>query len=265
MPYVERAGTSIWWQARGNGPPLLLIQGLGYPSDAWWRLLPALRQRYRTIVVDNRGVGRSDVPDEPFSLEDMADDAAAVVHAAGEEAVHVLGASMGGVVAQEVALRHPELVRSLVLGCTGPSGRDAVLADAAAFLTAREDMTPREAAEASIPWVYAEDTPRAEITADIEVRMAIPTSGRGYGAQLRAVVNHGGTLDRLAGVTVPTLIIHGSADRLVPPANADLLAGAIPGAELVMLDGAGHVFTTDRTQETLDAVLGFLDRQPAGR
>ena len=212
-------------------------------------------------VFDNRGVGRTGVPAEPFTIDDMADDAAGVIGAAGVEGAHVLGASMGGVIAQELALRHPELVRSLILGCTGPGGRDAVLADpgAAGFLAARAGMTPREAAIASIPWVYAPDTSRADIMADIEVRMTRPTPADGYAAQLRAVLTHGGTLPRLRGLAMRTLIIHGTADRLVPPANADLLAGAIPGAELVMLDGAGHIFTTDRQAETVRAVLRFLD------
>lgn len=261
MPYADREGVAIWWDDRGSGPALLLVQGLGYPSDAWWRLLPALSERRRTIVFDNRGVGRTGVPDAPFSIEDMADDAAAVIEAAGETAADVFGASMGGVIAQELALRHPALVRSLILGCTGPGGRDAVLAEpgAGGFLAARAGMTPREAAVASIPWVYADSTPREEIEADIDVRMRRPTSGAGYGAQLRAVLAHGGTLPRLRGIAVPTLIVHGTADRLVPPANADLLAGAIPGAEQVMLDGAGHIFTTDRREETVRAVLRFLD------
>jgi pimeloyl-ACP methyl ester carboxylesterase len=261
VPYVERAGATIWWDALGAGPALLLVQGLGYPSDAWWRLRPALSERHRTIAFDNRGVGRTGVPAEPFSIDDMADDAAAVIRAAGETAADVFGASMGGIIAQELALRHPSLVRSLILGCTGPGGRDAVLADpgAAGFLAARAGMTAREAAVASIPWVYADATPQEEIMADIDVRMTRPTSADGYSAQLRAVMAHGGTLPRLRDLAVPTLIIHGTADRLVPPANADLLAGAIPGAEQVMLDGAGHIFTTERRAETVRAVLRFLD------
>jgi pimeloyl-ACP methyl ester carboxylesterase len=112
---------------------------------------------------------------------------------------------------------------------------------------------------ASIPWVYADATPQEEIMADIDVRMTRPTSADGYSAQLRAVMAHGGTLPRLRDLAVPTLIIHGTADRLVPPANADLLSGAIPGAEQVMLDGAGHIFTTERREETVRAVLRFLD------
>lgn len=260
MPTVELAGANVWWKATGTGPPLVLVQGLGYQSDAWWRLLPALSARFRVIVLDNRGVGRTGVPTERLSIETMADDVAAVMSAAGEDSAHVFGASLGGVIAQEFALRHPARVRSLILGCTGPAGPEAVVSDAAAqgFFQARADMTAREAAEASIPLVYADDTDRGRIAEDIEVRMRLPTTREGYVAQLSAVMRYSGSYGRLGTITAPTLVIHGTADRLIPPANSELLAGAIPDVRLEWLEGAGHVFTTDRTEETIELVVKFL-------
>ena len=261
MADVMSAGTRLWWDANGTGSPLILIQGLGYPSDAWWRLRPALSKRFRVVVMDNRGVGRTEVTDRSFSIEDMADDVAAVLVAAGETSAHVFGASLGGVIAQELALRHPRLVRSLTLGCTGPGGADAVASEAVVhgFLRMRADMTPREAADASVPLVYADDTSPAEIAEDIDVRMTIPTSRAGYAAQLSAVLRYQGSLRRLGAVRAPTLVLHGTADRLIPPANATLLAQAIPDARLHWLEGAGHIFTTDRTAQTLEVVTKFID------
>lgn len=263
MPTVQHAGAEIWWSDAGSGPPLLLIQGLGYPSDAWWRLVPGLSASFRVLLFDNRGVGRTGVPGEAFSIETMADDAAEVIRAAGETSAHVLGASMGGMVAQELALRHPELIRSLILGCTTPGGTDGIPSEAAAqgFLQSRTDMTPREAAEASVPLVYADSTPRQMIAEDIDVRMKIPTGAAGYGAQLGAVFGYRGALSRLGGLEAPTLVVHGTDDRLVPPENAKLLADAISGARLEWLDGAGHVFTTDRVEETLGLVSRFVTDQ----
>ena len=259
MPIVRRPGADVWWEASGQGPPLLLVQGLGYSSAAWWRLLPGLSEQHTVLVVDNRGVGRTGVPPDRFTIETMADDAAAVVEAAGRGPAHVFGASLGGLVVQELALRHPELVRSLILGCTSPGGREAVPFDRSAqeLLDTRADLSPREAAEAAVPLVYADSTSRTDVAADIDIRLRLPTQPKGYAAQLAAVYAYGGTYTRLDRLACPTLILHGTADRLVPPANAQLLADRIAGAKLCWLEGAGHVFTTDRTALTLEALCAF--------
>src|SRR5438128_2110773 len=124
MPYAIRDGTRIYWTETGAGDPLLLIMGLGATHEWWYRLAPIVSERFRTIMHDNRGVGRSDVPPGPYSIADMADDAAAVLDAAGVDGAHVFGASMGGMIAQELVLRHPRRVRSLILGCTACGGRE---------------------------------------------------------------------------------------------------------------------------------------------
>ncbi len=118
MPFVENQGAKLYWDEQGSGEPVLLIMGLSYPSYMWHRSRPVLANRYRTIAFDNRGVGQSDVPPGAYSIPLMASDAAAVLDAAGVESAHVLGFSMGGMIAQEFALQYPSRVRSLILGCT---------------------------------------------------------------------------------------------------------------------------------------------------
>jgi 3-oxoadipate enol-lactonase len=122
MPFVENLGVKIYWDEVGAGEPVLLIMGLGWASPMWYRTRPLLAERWRTIAFDNRGVGRSDVPAGPYSIAGMAADAAAVLDAAGVASAHVVGMSMGGMIAQEFALAYPGRVRSLVLGCTACGG-----------------------------------------------------------------------------------------------------------------------------------------------
>lgn len=255
----------LWWDHSGAGePPLLLIQGLGYTADMWHAVLPGLSAARRVIRFDNRGVGRSDLPSDPsggeWSMEAMADDAVRILDAADVESAYVFGVSMGGVIAQEVALRHPGRVRGLILGCTHPSGRDAVRAspEAVAMLFDRTPRSPREAIEASLPFVYAGDTPRDRIDADVAVRLRWPLRAKAYWGQLDAMRQHGGLLERLRGLAVPALVLHGTADRLVQPENARLLAEAIPGARLAWLDGASHIFWSERPEETVRLIDDFL-------
>src|SRR3984893_15429236 len=126
MPFAEKEGTKIYWDERGAGQPLLLIMGLGSTSDLWYRLLPMLSAHYRTILFDNRGVGRSDAPPGPYSIATMAGDALSVLDAAGAGRAHVFGFSMGGFIAQVLALRNPSRVMSLTLAGTACGGKEAV-------------------------------------------------------------------------------------------------------------------------------------------
>src|SRR5689334_5069581 len=126
---IQNQGARIYWDEQGQGEPLLLIMGLGYPSYLWHRTRPVLAQRYRTIALDNRGTGQSDAPPGPYPIAVMASDAAAVLDAAGVESTHIFGVSMGGMIAQEFALQYPRRVLSLVLGCTSPGGPNAVRAE----------------------------------------------------------------------------------------------------------------------------------------
>jgi 3-oxoadipate enol-lactonase len=252
---------TLWYAVEGDGgPPLLLIQGLGYTADLWFRVLPGLSVPRRTIRFDNRGVGRSNVPPTPWTIEEMADDAVHVLDAAGVDRAHVFGVSMGGLIAQELILRHPDRVASLVLGCTHPGGKDAVRMDpaAATMLMDRTPKNARDAIEASVPFLYAETTPRDDIDGDLGARLRYALRATSYWGQLDAMRQHGGTLSRLGQISSPTLVVHGTVDKLVQPANAELLAAAIPGARLEWLSGAGHLFWTDQTTPTIDLVNDFL-------
>jgi pimeloyl-ACP methyl ester carboxylesterase len=224
--------------------------GLGMNATGWWRTVPVLAGAgLRVLVFDNRGVGRSDRPPGPYSIAGMARDAVAVLDAAGLERAHIYGISLGGMIAQEIALAHPERVARLVLGATTPGGPHATAADAAtlAFFHRRGEMPAEEAVWASVPYNYSSRT-RAEhgerIAGDIAQRLRFPIEAEPYGAQLAAALGHDAH-DRLATITAPTLVVHGSEDLMVPPANGRLLAEQIPGAEFIKLAGAAHLYPTD--------------------
>ena len=260
MPYVTNAGAHIYWEAHGAGDPLLMIMGLGATLEWWHRLMPVLTPRYRTIVFDNRGAGRSDVPPGPYAIPAMADDAAAVMDAAGVASAHVFGASMGGMIAQELALGHPARVRSLILGCTACGGRQAVPAgkEVAAVLRARTTMTREDGMRAMAPYIFDASTPKDVLEADMAIRLSSPMTNEGYAAQLEAIRAWTGTFDRLPGITAPTLVIHGETDRLVPAENGRIVAAAIPRARLVTIPHASHIFFTDQFAASSEALLAFL-------
>jgi 3-oxoadipate enol-lactonase len=258
MSFVDNQGTKIYWDEQGQGAPLLLIMGLGYASAMWHRIRPALSQNFRTIAFDNRGVGLSDVPPGPYSMASMASDAAAVFDAAGIIRAHVFGVSMGGMIAQEFALQYPAKTGSLILGCTAAGGPTAVKAESkvADVLLAR-NMTPEQAREAILPYIYDAATPREKIDEDSAVRQRWLPTPAGYLAQLQAVLAFE-SYSRLDRITAPTLVIHGKSDALVPCANGELIANRIPGAKLVLLDHASHLFLTDQTEAAHKAIQEFL-------
>ena len=263
MPYVESSGARIYWEERGSGEPLLMIMGLGYSLEMWGRVVPGLAEHYRVIVFDNRGVGRSDVPPGPYAIADMAADAEAVMRAAGLERAHVLGVSMGGMIAQEFTLAYPECVHSLVLGCTAFGGPRAVSASplVIAILFARATMGAEEAVRAMVPYIYDAGTPRERIEEDLALRRQTLPTAEGYLAQVKAVMSWS-SYDRLPEISAPTLVIHGATDELVPPQNGKLIAERIAGAELVILPSASHIYFTDQPEASMNATLTFLRRHP---
>ncbi|MDT7572898.1 MAG: hypothetical protein QOE05_3072 [Actinomycetota bacterium] len=262
--YIERPdGAKIAWESDGSpdAPAVLLIMGLAWPAASWYRQVPALAERYRVLRIDNRGAGRTgDVPGAPYTVETMAADCLAVLDEAGVQQAHVVGISMGGLMAQELALTTPERVRSLCLMATHPGITHAVLnPDAMEMLQKRGTMTPAEAAEASIPFNYGSATSRDRIEEDWGVRFPLAATNDGYLAQAMGTSQWSGH-ERLPTISTPTLVLHGEIDRLVPLGNGQILADRIPGAELVVVPGANHVLTTDEPEQVNKVLLDWLDR-----
>jgi pimeloyl-ACP methyl ester carboxylesterase len=253
--------TRLHWETAGRGDPVLLIMGLGLGGGAWWRTVPVLARRLQVITYDNRGVGLSRAFSHAYTTEALAADALTVLDAVGVERAHVYGISLGGMVAQVLAVRHPERVRSLVLGATSPGGPRAVrpAADVATFFRRRARMDGEEAARESVAYSYGERC-RAEqperIEEDLALRLAQPFSERAYRAQLFAAAWHN-CLGALGRIAAPTLIVHGAVDRMIPVGNAELMAERIPGARLRVLEDAGHMYPTEEPKAD-QAIARFL-------
>jgi len=261
MSLIENRGAKIYWDEQGQGEPLLLIMGLGWSSNMWYRTRPVLAARYRTIAFDNRGAGRSDVSPGPYTIALLASDAAAVLDAAGVERAYILGISMGAMIAQEFALQYPDRVQSLILGCTAAGGPRAVQADADAIqFLLRRDSNPEERAKAAVPFIYDSGTPRERIDQDLAVLSEWYPNAEGYTAQLQGILAWE-AYSRLENIKALTLVIHGENDRLVPAANGRLIAERIPGARLVMLQHASHIFMCDQPAAAHHALLEFLSGQ----
>lgn len=259
MPLVENRGVKIYWDQQGQGVPILLIMGLGYPSDLWHRTRPVLSARYRTIALDNRGVGRSDAPLGPYSIAVMAEDACAVLDTVAVESAHIFGVSMGGMIAQEFALQYPQRVRSLILGCTQAGGPHALPAapDVLMALMSQPNLTSDQAEEVFIPILYEAASPRERIEEDMAILRKWPPSPAAFAAQLQAIVGWE-AYRRLPEIAAPTLVIHGDSDRLIPRRNGELIAAGIPTAKLVVIPHAGHMLATDQPEATHRALAEFL-------
>jgi 3-oxoadipate enol-lactonase len=257
----------IHWEGLGAGPPVLLIMGLGMTATGWWRTVPVLAEAgFRVIAFDNRGVGRSDRVPGPYTVADMAGDAVAVLDAAGVDSAHVYGISLGGMIAQEVALSYPDRLRALVLGATTAGG--AALTPAADavndFVRLRAQMTAEHAVWASVPINYAQRT-RLEggdrIAEDVAQRLRFPIEAEYYSAQLAAAHGHDA---RVEDIRAPTLVVHGDEDVLIPPANGEHLATAIPGAELSLWPDAAHLYFTDEPEIDRSVARWLSERSSPG-
>lgn len=238
-------GRRLDFVRRGQGLPLLLIQGMAATHEMWGEdFLGPLEEHFDILAYDHRGVGRGDRADSGFTVADLADDAAAVIASVGWTSAHVLGISLGGMVAQELVLRHPATVRSVVLGCTWAGGAGGVIAETSHRMVeaiASRDLGRglRVSFEANFSQRYGELPGTRELYRQraLAVRMPVPV----VQLQFRAALAHNAA-DRLHEVAVPTLILHGTADAEIPVSNAYRLAELIPGARLELFDGAGHLF-----------------------
>jgi pimeloyl-ACP methyl ester carboxylesterase len=270
MPYAQSGALRVYYESIGRGPAVLLILGQGMPLEAAWRTAERLSSSFRVLTFDNRDVGRSDRTPWPYFVTQMAWDAVAVLDAANERRAHVYGVSLGGMVAQEIALGYPDRVGALILGATTPGGPLAVPQDPQALtFFARAGAMGREEAEwAAVPYSYGARTRASHgdrIAEDITRRLSHAPSDVGllpgtfaYLHQVTAAAAHI-TLNRLAQIAAPTLVVHGAQDRIQSPENARILANSIPGAELTLWPEAGHLYVTDEPEADRD-IARFLER-----
>jgi pimeloyl-ACP methyl ester carboxylesterase len=268
VAFANNGRVKIHWESFGAGPAVLLVAGQGMTVDGWWATIPVLAGSFRVIAFDNRDTGRSSRSPWPYSAAQMAQDAVAVLDAAGEQRAHVYGISLGSLVAQEVALRHPDRVQALVLGASSAGGfaayKPSPSSSAQTFLVRAGAMKPEEAEWAAIPYTYAEKTRRVHperIVADIAHRVSSPPEPLAYLHQAAAVAAHD-AYERLNQLAAPTLVVHGEQDVFVPPANGLVLAERIPGAQLRLWPDAGHMYTIDEPRADQE-IARFLLRHSA--
>lgn len=261
MPHVQNERAELYWHAHGSGPAVLLIMGLSFTHEMWFRIVPWLVDKYRVILFDNRGMGRSSVPSGPYSIRQMARDAAAVLRAAGTASAHIVGASMGGMIAQELALSQPAMVESLTLACTTHSGLFGRWPDFSK-VPRRAGKTREERERAVIELLYADSTPLHLIEEDIRIRASCRWTSKGFLNQFAGILLWSAYL-RLPRLRIPTLVVHGDQDRLVPIENGRTVARRIPGAQFELIPNAGHVMTTDQPELCSEKLLRFL-RDQAG-
>lgn len=249
----------IAFEEHGDGPPLLLIHGLGYGRWGWGPALASLAERHRVLALDNRGIGASDVPAGPYSVRAMAEDAVAVLDAAGVGRAHVLGTSLGGMVAQAVATDFPDRVDRLVLACTTPGGARAVPfpEPTRRLLEQAQSLEPVVALHRFVENALAPDAPQALVEAIVALRVANPPDPGGWQGQAAAAAAFDGW-ERLPAIAAPTLVLHGDRDRVVDPGNAPLLAERIPEARLELFAGCGHLFFWEQPARFAAAVGEFL-------
>jgi pimeloyl-ACP methyl ester carboxylesterase len=258
MPSVDAGGTELYYERSGSGEPMLLIQGMAATHLAWGRpFLDALERDFECVIYDHRGMGNSARAEMPFTIVDLAGDALALLDALELESVHVVGISMGGMVSQELALAHPERLKTLTIGasyCGGPDGALMDPADLALLGEAWKSGDPVQVYRAMweinlSPAFRADDTNFGPFR---EMAEALPAPAPVIYEQMRACAKHD-THDRLAGVEVPTMVVHGTADRLLRSANGEQIA-ALLGVEPQLLEGVGHLFWWEQPQRSAELI-----------
>ena len=243
-------GTRLYYIVQGTGPPLVLVGGRTSTIEgAWWRYIPALAPRFKVIALDNRGTGASDKPDTPYSTQLMAEDALTVLRDAGEASAHWFGLSMGGMILQQLALNHPDAVRSVILGATHCGGERPPAANAPAV-----EGPLRRYANLYDAGFIAEHPEWVEADAKHFGKMPLHAIVR----QDQAVKQHN-LCDRLGEIRQPVLILHGRQDRMVPLARAEQLQRALPNARLRVLDPGGHQVHSEQFPTVLRLVQDFVE------
>jgi len=262
--HITTRGGRIWVHDQADGPALLLLGGLSDPAESWQAQIDAFSDRYRVIAPDNRGAGRSPIPPDGITIRAMAEDAADVLRELGVERAHVMGFSMGGSIAQELALGHPELVRSLVLNGTcshpDPYFRQMVLSWVAAATHANSE---RELLKMFFLWIYtrrAHEDGTVEALIDEALESPLAQTPEGFLAQAQACIDWPGARERLGAIAAPALVTVGGEDIACPPGLSREIAAELPNAQLVVLPGEAHQPFQEVPEEFNRIVAGFWRR-----
>ena len=270
MPFVSAIdGTRIHYEVTGKpgATPILMIQGLGASKNAWNLQRIAMATRFRIISFDNRGAGRSDKPTVPFTLEQMAEDAIAVLDAAGIETAHVVGASMGGVISQIVAVKHPQRVRSLTLVCTACRNHPWRQELLQSWAKTAEEKGMIEVGKEAAQWVMSPRSFRRLVPAFTWMGpLAALRPRHSFVSQIDAILNTREDLvDQLSTITAPTMVIVGNQDILTPRGDSEEIAERIPNAELVVISGAAHGLMMEHSSTFNKILIEFLQRTELAR
>lgn len=256
---ARNGDVELAYELLGEGPPLLLIQGLGYGGRGWGPILDLLADDFTVVAFDNRGFGASGAPPGPYTARELADDARAVLDAAALDRAHVVGASLGGMVAQELVLAHPDRIDKLVLACTTPGGLGSypMPARTVSLMMEAPTLPPDVALRRFVENALGDSATNELVERIVAYRTANPPDVAGWQAQAAAGATHD-ALDRLASITAPTLVVHGTEDAVVDPRNADLLADRIPGARVRLLPGCGHLPFWEEPERFAGLIREFL-------
>lgn len=264
MPYASLTDVRLYYESHGTGFPLVLIRGFGSNADHWYHQVPDLAARFRVIVFDNRGIARSSDPDQALTIPAMARDTKELMDFVGLDQAHVIGLSMGGMIAQELAISYPDRVAGLVLACTHAGGDRQVLPEPenlACFKQMVAEATP-EAKQAAArilfaPRILAEQPEIAAAYA--RVSLTYPADAAILMRQWDAIQVHD-TFDRLHRIEAPTLVLTGDADDLIPQENSGILADRIPDAELKVIPEGGHQVLVEQAGTCNRIMTDFLLR-----
>jgi pimeloyl-ACP methyl ester carboxylesterase len=262
MPTIKANEITISYEIAGAGPPLLLITGLGYGGWFWHKVTPGRSSYFQITTFDNRGAGQTDHPPGPYTIPQMAADTAGLIEALGLTDVYLVGHSMGGLIAQELVLSRPELVRKLVLASTNFGGPNVIpITPEALDVLMNRDGDPVELVKRGVTVATApgflERNPDV-LQELIAYRLSDPVPPAQYQAQIAGAILHNAE-NRLSQIQCPTLILFGAHDKVVPPGNGDLMAAKIAGAQLKLLPHVGHIFPLEDPAATTAALLEFFD------
>src|SRR5262245_22122262 len=262
MPKVKVNEINLYYEVHGDGEPLLLIYGLAGRGKGFCYQIPSLSKHFQTISFDNRGVGETDKPEEPYTVPQMACDAAALLDSLGVESAHVFGISLGGMIAQEFALQFPHRLKKLSLGCTHSGIKNCT--PSPQWVTKIFKSLPGKPREQvvreAIPFNFSPYTQqkRPELIEEfLPVMRDNSQPGYAYQLQIDAIYAFD-AYDRLPQIKTPTLVMTGADDVLIPPANSHSLSERIPNAQLIELDNAGHLFFVERAADVNAALEAFF-------